>query len=305
MHTTTGRWRLGLGLSLLTALVWGLLPLGLKGVLTGMDPITVTWYRFIVAAMLIAPYLTYHKALPNLKKLRGNVLLLAIICIVSLCLNYNFFVIGLNTIPASSAQVMIQFAPMLLLVGGLFIFKEKFSLLQWLGFFIFVGGIILFFNQRLLELVTTLSDYTIGVAWIVVAAITWAAYALTQKQLLVELGSAGIMLLIYVVGTVLMLPFSEPLQVFSLNQIEIWSLLFCCLNTLIGYGAFAEALNHWEASRVSAVLATTPLFSIIFINIADQLAPGFLPPDPLNLWSIVGAVLVVIGSIITALYRHK
>ncbi len=305
MHSITGRWRLGLSLSLLTAIVWGLLPIGLKGVLTNMDPITVTWYRFLVAAMLIAPYLAYHKSLPNIKKLRGGVLLMAIVCILSLCFNYNFYVFGLNTIPASSAQVMIQFAPMLLLLGGLIIFKEKFSGVQWFGFFIFLCGIFLFFNQRLHELFTSLSDYTIGVAWIGAAAITWAGYALTQKQLLVELGSAGIMLLIYVVGVILMLPLIDAMQIFNLNHIELFSLLFCCLNTLIGYGAFAEALNHWEASRVSAVLATTPLFSIIFMNILEQLVPGFLPVEQLNVWSIVGALLVVFGSMITALYRNK
>jgi hypothetical protein len=45
MHITSGRWVFGLLLALLTALLWGILPIKLKQVLQVMDPITVTWYR--------------------------------------------------------------------------------------------------------------------------------------------------------------------------------------------------------------------------------------------------------------------
>jgi len=37
MHSTSGRWRLGLALALTTAVCWGLLPIALKVTLTGMD----------------------------------------------------------------------------------------------------------------------------------------------------------------------------------------------------------------------------------------------------------------------------
>ena len=54
MHATTGRWKLGLALALVTAVCWGLLPIALRIVLDGMDAWTITWYRFAVA---IARYL--------------------------------------------------------------------------------------------------------------------------------------------------------------------------------------------------------------------------------------------------------
>ena len=57
MHTVSGRWQLGLTLSLTTVFLWGLLPIALKGVLLQMDAVTVTWYRFAVAAIFVFVYM--------------------------------------------------------------------------------------------------------------------------------------------------------------------------------------------------------------------------------------------------------
>jgi drug/metabolite transporter (DMT)-like permease len=78
-------------------------------------------------------------------------------------------------------------------------------------------------------------------------------------------------------------------------------LVFCCANTLIGYGAFAEALEHWEMSRVSAVLALAPLTTLSGMWLIERIAPHLLEPEGLNPTSIVGALLVVSGSALCAL----
>jgi drug/metabolite transporter (DMT)-like permease len=78
-------------------------------------------------------------------------------------------------------------------------------------------------------------------------------------------------------------------------------LLFCCANTLIGYGAFAEALEHWEISRVSAVLSLAPLITLTGMWLVEYLFPGVVEPEGLNTLSILGALLVVAGSALSAL----
>ena len=47
-------WKLGLGFSLVTAIMWGALPIALKVVMGEMDSITLTWYRFCVSALIAA-----------------------------------------------------------------------------------------------------------------------------------------------------------------------------------------------------------------------------------------------------------
>jgi hypothetical protein len=54
-------------------------------------------------------------------------------------------------------------------------------------------------------------------------------------------------------------PLASPSSLARLDAAGAGVLAFCALNTVVGYGAFAESLAHWEASRVGAVLALTPL----------------------------------------------
>ena len=301
MPTTYTRWKLGFTLSLMTAVLWGLLPIALKGLLEVMDAVTITWYRFVSAAIVLALLLLLKLGFPKLKLLRGRILVLVIICIVGLTYNYVCYLLGLKATTPSSAQVMIQLAPMLLLIGGLVIFKENFSRWQWLGLSIFIVGIGCFFNHRWAEVFHSFDTYTIGILWVVLAAVLWAAYALTQKTLLSKFTSFEIMFFIYGVGSFILLPNASPSQIADLNAVAIGLLIFCCLNTLFAYGAFAEALAHWEASRVSAVLSMTPLLTIVFMHLTHHFFANYKDLEPLNTLSIAGAILVVIGSMLTAL----
>jgi drug/metabolite transporter (DMT)-like permease len=82
-------------------------------------------------------------------------------------------------------------------------------------------------------------------------------------------------------------------------------LLFCGLNTLMAYGAFAEALDHWEASRVSAVIALTPLVTLISVWAVSLLTPTLIAPEHLTLLGLLGAILVVAGSVAIAIGKNK
>jgi drug/metabolite transporter (DMT)-like permease len=82
-------------------------------------------------------------------------------------------------------------------------------------------------------------------------------------------------------------------------------LVFSCANTLIAYGAFAEALQHWEASRIGALLSLAPVFTLIGMRAVQAAAPGFAPPEQLNVWSVLGALMVVAGSAMCALGSRK
>ena len=109
------------------------------------------------------------------------------------------------------------------------------------------------------------------------------------------------MLIIYGGCALLFTPFAQPETIFTLNKFHLFILLFCALNTLIAYGAFAESLEHWEASRVSAVLALTPIITLISVALVSVFSPSLIPTEHLTLIGILGAALVVTGSMAIAL----
>ena len=303
MNLLSGRWKFGLFLASCTAFMWGVLPIALKGVLTTLDPMTTTFFRYAIAAALITPYLVARKKLVNRHKLTSVKLNLQLLLAGSLLVcNYALYIFGLERITPEAAQLMMQVAPVMLLLAGVLVFKERFSILQWLGFGIFVSGLLMFFSPRFADIFVSLSDYGIGLLMLATAANTWVGYAIMQKFLIKEFNPEETMLVFYWIGAIAFLPFSSFDALSELTKVQ-WSLLaFCGLNTLIAYGCFSEALAHIEASRVSAVIAMTPLVTLLLVQLIPM--PGIVA-ESLQSVTILGAMLVVTGSIMTATLKSR
>jgi drug/metabolite transporter (DMT)-like permease len=110
------------------------------------------------------------------------------------------------------------------------------------------------------------------------------------------------MLVFYWIGALAFLPFSNFTLLVDLTLLQWTLVIFCGLNTLVAYGCFSEALMHIEASRVSAVIAMTPLITVFFV----QSVPfAGVVAEPIGLVTIIGAACVVSGSLVTATMKNK
>ena len=299
LHRASGHWRLGLTLTVITALCWATLPIALKIALDVLDPITLTWFRFLVAALFTAAWLGLRGKLRGPRAGYGGLgrrgWLMLLVAAVMLVGNYVFYLLGVQHTTPANAQLLIQLAPLLMALGGIWVFGERFRAAQWFGLALLALGMALFFADQLAAAARA-PGYVLGSALVIVGAVVWAVYALLQKQLLVKLGSMQILLFIYVVATLMLLPFAHPATLLQLDALHWAVLAFCAFNTIGAYGAFAEALAHWEASRVSAVLATTPLLCIAAITGVHALWPQWLAPERITALGWIGASLVVAGS---------
>lgn len=304
-HQSSGRRRLGLSLAATTVCMWGILPLGLNVVLGVMDVWTISWYRFGMSAVVLAIWLGLRGELPRLNRLSRRGGLLLALSTLGLCGNYVAYLKGLDMTSPATAQVLIQLAPPLLSLGGLMLFHERYSAWQWRGFATTLVGLGLFHWLRLQRTDVDVSELNLGAVVIVFAALAWAIYGLAQKQLLGKLTSQQIMLCIYVGSALLLTPFSRPADIGLLNGFELCMLIFCGLNTVIAYGAFAEALEHEDAARVGAVLTVTPLATVAAVYLASSTWPNHIAADPVSLAAFGAASMAVAGSATTALAGAK
>lgn len=300
MHHSSGRWRLGLALSLLTVLLWGILPIALTITLQALDVYTIIWFRFLTSFVLLAVYLGVRGQLPKLEQLRSASGKLLAIATFMLAINYFLFMQGLALTTPANAEVVVQLSSLLLGLGGLIVFKERYTLHQWIGVSILILGYILFFNEQITNLLTSRTIYLFGSALIALSSAAWATYALAQKQLLQSLSSAHIMLVIYGGCALLFTPLISVKAIFTLDTLHLSMLVFCAFNTLIAYGAFAESLEHWEASKVSAIIALAPIVTIISVELISVFAPSVIKVEYLTIMALLGACLVVIGSVAIA-----
>lgn len=291
----------GFFLSLLTALMWGVLPVSFVLLIGNMDTITITWYRFSSAALFVLLFLWYQGRLPPVHRFSKKTNGLLFLAAAMLSGNFVLYLSSLSYLNPESAQVLIQLAPFILLFGSIFFFGEKFGRLEWLGVVLLLLGFALFFNNRLDDIFSSVNDYSIGIIFMVLASLSWGVYGLLQKTLLNAMDSVQLTSLMYIGGTVLLLPFISPMTIFDLDALQLWALVFCSLNILVAYGAFTEALQVWEAAKVSAVITLAPLCTILSMEIVVRYWPQTFPDSELNMLAYVGAIIVVMGSMLAAL----
>lgn len=283
--------------------LWGSLPLALQATLRELDPVTLTAARFLAATAVLAAVLARRGELPPLSQLGGGQVLLLLFAIAALTANFMGFLTGLDRTSPADAQVMIQLAPLLLGLGGLVIFGERYTRLQWIGVAAITAGLALFFQGQLAAAGAggERERFFTGHALLLFAAVTWAGYGLAQKQLLHALRSQPLMCVIYLGCGIALLPGSDPGRILALTPLGALLLAYCVANALFGYGAFAAALEHVEASRVSAVLALTPVATLLFSELSSWLWPHAFEQGALGASAWAGGIAVVVGSMATSL----
>ncbi|HJP30965.1 MAG TPA: DMT family transporter [Candidatus Latescibacteria bacterium] len=303
-HQPAGRPAVGLALGLFTALIWGTLPVILKILVRWLDVYTLTWFRFFVAGVLLLPLAARSRGLRELGRLRGLSLVLLGLSVVGLTGNYLTFMGGLSFVSPGTAQIVIQLSPVFMLLAGLLIFGESFSRLQWLGLMVLFAGMALFFSPRTDRLLDEMDTQGVGVLLIVVAAVLWGLYMVTQKQLLQHLRAEVILVVIYLGGSVLILPWVNLSSLLSLPLFGALLLLVSSVMTMGSYFTFARALDHVEASRIGVLVSMTPIVVVVEMEVLEHWQPGLLAPELLPAASIAGALLVVGGSCLGALGRR-
>lgn len=219
---------------------------------------------------IVGLFLARRGELPNPWPLAAQLRVLLLVSILGITLNYTLFVVGVRLTSPATAQIVTQLANLFLLLGGLLVFRERFSGLQWLGVAVLVAGLTLFFNRRLL----LLFDGGAPLGW-------------------------GVLLL--TLGALLLTPLVHPAHLRRLTMGQGYALLFCSCNTLIAYGAYAEAMKLGEVARVSATVTISPLFTLLGGAVAAIWWPALVAAEPTHLLALLGACAVVAGSALCAL----
>ena len=305
-HTLSGRSTYGFVLTAIVCVLWGVFPIAAKAVLLETDPYTFNFYRFLMPVFVLWAFLARRSQLPELwrgkhRPIRKRVFLAAVLLIA----NYMLFAFALGRITPSAAQILIQTGTIMILLSGVFLFGETFSKRQWLGCLVFMIGLTTFFFYRILDMFDGLASYTIGMGLMILAAITWACYAILQKPLLTHISPAQILLVVFAMGLAVFFPAADLGAIMTLSAGALLGLGFCSASTLVGTTLFAEAMAHWEASKISALLTTIPLVTMFAMKGLSYFPSFDIKDEPITTLSLSGAILVVVGAAMVAVTRSQ
>ena len=293
----------GFLLSLVPVVLWGMLPVAISGVIDSVDGVTLTWLRFVVALLAQTLLLTAGPGSGSGLPWRHPPAELRRMLAVALGLvgNFALFATSLHFIPPSTGATLSQLQPIMLLMLGAGVLGRRLGAAQWIGAAAIVLGTVLFLGDRLDALVALEGGTPAGVGLALAGGTVWALGGLAQMRLAPTVPVGHLMWVVYASGTVLLAPLASPSAALRLEGLQ-WALLaFLCLNTIVAYASFSLALRRWELPRVSAVLATGVVYTYLAEGALHLWQPGLVQHEAWTPLKAAGAVLVVAGSLTTAL----
>jgi drug/metabolite transporter (DMT)-like permease len=169
-----------------------------------LDPITFNFWRWLIAAAVLAPF-----ALPELvgkrDVIRRHAGLLALLAVTGVVIFQSLVYLGLRTTTAINAVLLNSSAPLFMLLCSWIIERECATRRQVAGMLVSLCGILVIVSQgepqKLLQL-----EFHAGDAWILLAMPAWGIYSVLLKRRPPELGGLGLLFVISAAGLALLLP---------------------------------------------------------------------------------------------------
>ncbi|MFC5529854.1 DMT family transporter [Cohnella yongneupensis] len=220
---------------------------------------------------------------------RAKETMLIAACGVTNLLNWVFLFQSFRMISVTIAISLYHLAPIIVLIAGSFLFRDKLSFASIAGITgCFVGTILIMGTDGF----RTASPDWEGMLYGVIAAFFYAATMLLGKSIR-HASVYATTLLQMVIGALLLLPFVHFGAYASLNS-EQWTyaIVTGILHTGIVYLLFFHSIRHLPSTAVSLLVFVDPAVAILL----DIVVTGFLP----NGLQLAGIVLLF-GSLFAAL----
>ncbi|NCB07135.1 MAG: DMT family transporter [Bacteroidia bacterium] len=278
----------------ITAFFWGFLAVALKIADPLVTPVTLVWFRFAIAFILLSAV----QMVRNRRSFRILVKPPLLLLIASLGLSWNYlgYMFGIHYTTPSNAQLFIQTGPIILATAGFVFFKEKLTRNQIVGFAITLLGFSFFYRDQLSAFFETQEKYNLGILLTLSGALAWSVYAILQKQLVVAHPVENLNLFLFGFPVLLYSPFVDLTPMFHLHWSWWLLMLFLGLNTFIAYTCIAKALKYLEANKVSVIVIMNPIITFITMAILTHFEVSWIIHERFSPVTFAGALLVFSGA---------
>lgn len=285
---------------LLTVTFWGGTFIAGKLISHNVDPYSAAFLRFLIASLFLI-FLTVKKE-GRLPALPPNKIFIVFLLGLTGIFSYNlFFFSGLNHIQANRASLIIASNPIFISLCSVIFFKDKLNFIKISGLFLSVTGALVVISDG-----NPLSIFTLGFGkgelLILGCVASWVCYSILGKKAMDSLSPITAVCYSSIAGTILLffpaLFKGTFINMLSYNSIEWASLFFLgFFGTVLGFFWYYEGIN-----------AVGPLRAGIFINfvpITAIILAFFVLKEPVTIYLIIGAILVISGVFLTNIVGSK
>jgi drug/metabolite transporter (DMT)-like permease len=265
---------IGVSLALIAVIIWSGNYVIARGIIHNVPPISVAFYRWLVACLVILPfgYKSLKKDFPILLQHKTYIFFAALTGVG--LFNTFIYLAGHYTNAINLALIGTTVAPIIATVLAAIFLKEVLTSYRIVGMVVCFFGILVLLSQgswiRLYN-----SHFEKGDALMLVSALAFAIYNILVRKKPITISPLGFLVSTFIVGTLLIAPFylyeksvSVPVQ---WNKNLIFTFAYLGIgNSVISFLCWNAAIKHLGAARTALFTNLIPIFSaieaVLFIN---------------------------------------
>ena len=285
------------GLVFFITAIWGLNVVFLKVLVENMPAQTMTAFRIMIAGVTALIIVLFTKELRRLTKREWTFTILGMI--FGVMAHHLFLALGLQSIPASNASLILALVPIATAVLGVIFLGEKLTKARITGFVLALFGVFLIqgatvdaFSLSIGEGMLFISMFAQAISFIFIKKATATLDSKAVTTVMYLSGSLGLLILALVM---------EPsgLEGMAEASVGVYAVLFMSgiVATGIGHMVFNSAIQKIGASKTAIFNNFVPFFGVIFSVI-------FLK-EVININQIIGFVFIVTGVLFGTGYIER
>ncbi|MDA1090531.1 MAG: DMT family transporter [Proteobacteria bacterium] len=279
--------------------LWALSTVVVRGHHEEIPPFGLSFWRWLLAILIFLP-LVWRELFLKTAIIKAHFKLIWVLGILQVG-SSALFLFSLSFTTAINASLINAAQPVLTVIPAWLLTREKINFAQGVGILLALAGVTIMITRGDLQVLTTLG-FNIGDLFVVLAILGWSFYATILHRLPKELGLTTSLFLIYLMGTISLLPFyvieSVYFRTFTPTGLSI------SVMTFLGIAVSAGAVSLWTASVRSIGPNRAAIFTNLIPVFAVVLAIIFLG-ERLFPFHLSGAAFVVVGMMLVIKMARK
>lgn len=277
---------LTIGEGLLTALIFGSTLVFVKMGLQDVGPLTLAGLRYVLAFVLLAPFLVRcGKSMRYPSWVWGRLILIGI-CFYVVGNGALFW--GLQTISPTTGSLLLNLTPVLVLLAGVVWLKELPTRVQIVGILVGIGGSVLFFSSG------SNAGEPLGIGIVAFGLLGISSLGILGRQLARDrqVDTLPLTAIPMAIGGSLFLPIAFAVEGMPKVSATGWGvvLLLAVVNTACGYLLYNHVLKTLAAFELSVILTLAPLVTAFWAWV--------LLDDTLGIIPMIGILVVIAGVVL-------
>lgn len=289
-------------LVILSTLFWGgNFVLG-RAVSGDIPPISLAWWRWVLALAVILPF-----ALPALWHLRSVIRkhwrYLVVVSLLGVTIFNTFVYLGLETLPASNAVIMLSSMPVLILALERVLHGGRMMPRQVAGTLVSIVGVaIIVAEGEGFRILQTLGEGK-GSLWVLLAVFSWALYSVLLKRRPSEMGGLPFFAVTALFGWILLTPLYGYEQLYLQRE---WQWNREVLLSVVYVGLFASIFAFLFWNRGVQILGPGRAGHFIhLIPVWGLVLAAVLLGERLLLFHWIGMFTIGVGILLASLGKAE